>query len=112
MKEKKRERERKERKRGKEERERERRRRKGERKKEKRKAVFRRSKLIRPRTKVHIFYKSCTLRGKDSSYIGFFLSFEFLFWSAFRTTLCHVYNMFCGINWNMAHFAVSIEMGL
>ena len=107
---KKKERERKERKRGKEERER--RRRKGERKKENRKSVFRRSELIRPRSKVRIFYEGCTPRGRDSSYLGFFLSFELLFWYAFRTTLCHVYDMFCGINWNMAHFAVSIETGL
>ena len=50
-------------------------------------------------------------RGRDSSYLGFFLSFELLFLSAFRTMLCHVYGMFYGINWNMAHFAVSIETG-
>ena len=110
MKEKKKKRERKERKRGKEKRERKRR--KGERKKETRKAVFRRSKLVRPRSKVHIFDEGCALRGRDSSYLGFFLSFELLFWSTFGTTLCHVSGMFCGINWNMAHFAVSIETGL
>ena len=51
-------------------------------------------------------------RGRDSSYFGLLLAFELLFWSAFGTTLCHVYGMFCGINWNMAHFAVSIETGL
>ena len=102
-------RERKERKRGKEKRER--RRRKEERKKEKRKAVFRRSELVRARSKVHIFDEGYAPRGRDSSYLGFFLSFELLFWPAFGTTLCHVYGMFCGINWNMAYFAVSIETG-
>ena len=109
-KEKKKERERKERKRGKEKRER--RRRKGERKKEKRKALFRRSELVRPRSKVCIFDEGCVPRGRDSFYLGFFLSFELLFWSAFGTTLFHVYDMFCGINWNMAHFVVSIETRL
>ena len=44
--------------------------------------------------------------------VGFFLSFELLFWSAFGTTLCHVYCIFCGIIWNMAYFVVSIETGL
>ena len=106
---KKKERERKERKREKEKRER--RRRKGERKKEKKKAVFRRSELVRPRSKVRIFDEGCAPRGRDSSYLGFFISFELLFWSAFGTTLCHVDGMFCGINWNMAHFSVSIETG-
>ena len=91
---KKREKERKER----EEKKIERRRRKGERKKEKRKAVFRQSKLVKPRGEVRIFNKGCAPRGKDSSYPGFFLSFELLFWSAFGTTLCHVDGMFCGIN--------------
>ena len=89
---KKRERERKERKRGNEKRER--RRRKGEIKKEKRKAVFQWLELVRPRSKVRIFDESCAPRVKDSSYLGFFLSFELLFWSAFGTTLCHVYGMF------------------
>ena len=42
----------------------------------------------------------------------YFLSFKLFFWFAFGTTLCHVYGMFCGINWNMTHFAVSIETGL
>ena len=87
MKEKKRERERKERKGGKEKRERMRR--KGERK-EKMKAVFRQSKLVRPRSKVQIFDEGCAPRCKDSSYLGIFLSFELLFWSTFGTTLCHV----------------------
>ena len=59
---KKKERERKERKRGKEKRER--RRRKGERKKENMKAVFRRLKLIRPRSKVRIFDEGCAARGR------------------------------------------------
>ena len=71
-----------------------RRRRKGERKKEKRKAMFRRPELVRPRSKVHIFDEGCASRGRDSSYLGFVLSFELLFWSAFGTTLCHVYGMF------------------
>ena len=74
--------------------------------------MFRRLKLVRPRSKVYIFDEGCAPRGKDSSYLGFFLSFELLFWSAFGTTLCHVYDMFCGINWNMVHFAVSIETEL
>ena len=87
-------------------------RRKGERKKEKRKAVFRRSELVKPRSKVRIFDEGCASRGRDSSYLGFFLSFELLFWSTLGTTLYHVYGMFCGINWNMTHFAVSIEMRL
>ena len=91
--------------------ERERRRRKGERKKEKKKAVFRQSELVRPRSKVHIFDEGCAPRGRDSFYFCLLLAFELLFWSAFGTTLCHVYGMFCGINWNMAHFAVLIEMG-
>ena len=107
---KKRERERKERKRGKEKRER--RRRKGERKKEKRKAVFRQSELIRLRSKVRIFDEGCALRDRDSSYLGFFLCFELLFWFAFGIMLCHAYGIFCGINWNMAHFAISIETRL
>ena len=66
-------RERKERKRGKEKREK--RRRKGERNKEKRKAVFRRSELVRLRSKVRIFDEGCAPIGMDSSYLGFFLSF-------------------------------------
>ena len=70
-----------------EERERERRRRKGERKKEKMRAVFRLSELVRPRSKVRIFEEGYTPRGRDSSYLSFFLSFELLFWFAFRTTL-------------------------
>ena len=74
--------------------------------------MFRQSKLVRPRSKVHIFDEGCTPRGRDSSYLGFFLSFDLLFWFAFGTTLFHFYGMFCGINWNMAHFAVSIETGL
>ena len=74
--------------------------------------MFRRSKLVKPRSKVRIFDEGCALRGRDSSYLGFFLSFELLFWSTFGTTLCHVSGMFCGINWNMTHFAVSIEMWL
>ena len=74
--------------------------------------MFRRSKLVRPRSKVRILDEGCALRGRDTSYLGFFLSFEILFWYAFGTTLCHVYGMFCGINWNMAHFEVSIETGL
>ena len=84
----KKERERKEKKRGKEKRER--RRRKGEIKKEKRKAVFRRLELVGPRSKVCTFDEGCASRGRDSSYLGFFLLFELLFWSAFGTTLCHV----------------------
>ena len=59
---KKKERERKERKRGKENREI--RRRKGEKKKEKRKVMFRRSELIRPRSKVCIFNEGCATRGR------------------------------------------------
>ena len=55
---KKKERERKERKRGKEKR---------ERKKENMKAVFRRSKLIRPRSKVRIFDEGCAARGRFPS---------------------------------------------
>ena len=51
-------------------------------------------------------------RGRDSSYFDLLLAFELLFWSAFGTTLCHVYGMFCGINWNMTHFDLSIETGL
>ena len=51
-------------------------------------------------------------RCRDSSYFGLLLAFELLFWFAFGTTLCHVYGMFCGINWNMAHFVVLIETGL
>ena len=47
---------------------------------------------------VRIFDEGCAPRGRDSSYLGFFLSFELLFLSSFRTTLCHVYGMFCGIN--------------
>ena len=104
---KKREKEIKERMRGKEKRER--RRRKGERKKENRKAVFPWSELVRPRSKVHIFNGGYASRGRDSSYLSFFLSFEILFWYAFWTTLCHVYGMFCGINWNMPYLVVSIE---
>ena len=50
-----------------EEKKRERRRRKGERKKEKRKVVFRRSELVRPKSKVRIFDESCAPRGRDSS---------------------------------------------
>ena len=102
--------EREERKREKEKRERMRR--KEERKKEKTEVVFRRLELIRARSKVRIFDEGCAPRGRDSSYLGFFLSFELLFWSAFGTTLCHVYGMFYSINWNMAHCAVSIETGL
>ena len=74
--------------------------------------MFRRSKLVRARSKVCIFDKGCAPRGRDSTYLGFFLSFELLFWSAFGTTLCHGYGIFYGVNWNMAHFAVSIETGL
>ena len=74
--------------------------------------MFRRSELVRLRSKICIFDKGYASRGRDSSYLGFFLSFELLFWSAFGTTLCNVYGMFCGINWNMAHFANSIETGL
>ena len=74
--------------------------------------MFRRSELVRLRSKVCLFDEGCALRGKESSYLGFFLSFEILFWFAFGITLCHVYGMFCGINWNMAHFAVSIETRL
>ena len=70
------------------------------------------SQNFRLRSKVRIFDEGYAPRGRDSSYLGLFLSFELLFWSAFGTTLCHVYGMFCGFNWNMAHFAVSIEMGL
>ena len=92
--------------------ERERRRRKGERKKEKRKAVFRRLELVRPRSKVRIFDEGYAPNGRDSSYLDFFLSYQLLFWSAFGITLCHVYGMFYGINWNMAHFTISIEKGL
>ena len=47
-----------------EEKKRERRRRKGERKKEKRKAVFRRSELVRPRSKVCIFDEGYATRGR------------------------------------------------
>ena len=90
--EKKKERERKERKGGKEKRER--RRRNGERKKEKRKAVFRRSKLIRARSEVCIFNESWAQRGRDSSYLGLFLSFELLclvcFWDHVVPCLWHI----------------------
>ena len=44
--------------------------------------VFRRSELDRLRSKVRIFDEGCASRGRDSSYLGFFLSFELLFWSA------------------------------
>ena len=74
--------------------------------------MFLRSELIRARSKVCIFDEGYAPRGRDSSYLGFFLSFELLFWYAFGTTLCHGYGIFCGINWNMAHFVFSIEMGL
>ena len=74
--------------------------------------MFQWLKLVKPRSKVRIFDEGCAPRGKDSSYLGFFLSFEILFWSAFGTMLCHVYGMFCGISWDMGHFAVLIEMGL
>ena len=74
--------------------------------------MFRRSELVKARSKVRIFDEGCVPRGKDFSYLGFFLSFELLFWNAFGTTLCHVYSMFCSINWNMVHFVVSIETGL
>ena len=74
--------------------------------------MFRRSKLIRARSEVCISDESCAPRGRDSSDLSLFLSFELLFWYAFGTTLCHFYDMFCGINWNMTHFAVSIETGL
>ena len=74
--------------------------------------MFRQSELIKPRSKVRVFDKSCAPRGRDSSNLGLFLSFELLFWSAFGTMLCHVYGMLSGINWNMAHFAVVIETGL
>ena len=99
-------------KRGKRERKSKEREREGEerkRKKEKRKAMFRRLELVRVRSKVRIFDESCVPRGRDSSYLGFFLSFELFFWSAFGTTLCHVYGIFCSINWNMAHFTIPIE---
>ena len=79
---KKKEKKRKQREENKRERERKRERRKGERNKEKMKAVFRRSECIRPRSKVHIFAEGCASRCRDSSYLGFFLSFELLFWSA------------------------------
>ena len=74
--------------------------------------MFRRSELVRLRSKVRIFDEGYAPSGRDSSYLGFFLSFQLLFWYAFGITLCHVYGMFCGINWNMAHFTVSIEKGL
>ena len=74
--------------------------------------VFRRLELVRVRSKVRIFDDGYSPRGRDSSYFGFFLSFDLLFWSTFGTTLCHVYGMFCGINWNMDNFMVSIETGL
>ena len=61
---------------------------------------------------MHTFDEGYAPRGRDSSFLGFFLSFKLLFWSAFGTMLCHVYGMFCGINWNIAHFTVSIETGL
>ena len=38
----------------------------------KRKSAFRRSELVEPRSKVHIFDEGCTLRGRDSSYFGLF----------------------------------------
>ena len=59
---KKKKRERNERNRGKEKIKR--RRRKEERKKEKRKAMFRRSELTKPRSKVRIFNESCATRGR------------------------------------------------
>ena len=64
--------------------------------------MFQQSELVRPRSKVRIFDGGCAPRGRDSSYLVFFLSFELLFLSAFGTTLCLVYGMFFGINWNMA----------
>ena len=70
--------------------------------------MFRWSKLIIARSEVRIFDESCAPRCRDSSYLGLFLSFELLFWYAFGTTLCHVYDMFCGINWNMTPFAVLV----
>ena len=76
----------------------------GREKNEKRKAVFRWSELVRPRSKACIFDEGWAPRGWDSSYLGFFLSFKLLFWSTFETTLCHVYGMFCGINWKYVPF--------
>ena len=43
-----------------------------ERKREKRKSAFRLSELIGPRSKVRIFDKGYTLRGRDYSYFGLF----------------------------------------
>ena len=71
-----------------EEKKRERGRRKRERKKEKRKStcsslappVFRRSELVGQRSKVHIFDEGYAPRGRDSSYIGLFISLELFFW--------------------------------
>ena len=82
-----------------------------EREKEKRKTVFQRSKLVRLRSKVRIFDEDCTPRGRDSSYLGFFLFFQLLFWSTFGSTLCHVYGMFCGINWYMIHLRSQLRRG-
>ena len=47
-----------------------RKRRKGERKRRKRKSAFRRSELVRPRSRVHIFNEGYSLRGRDCSYFG------------------------------------------
>ena len=66
------ERHKKERKEKKREEKKERKRRKGERKREKRKLVFRRSELVGSRSKVCIFDKGYTSRGRDSFYFGLF----------------------------------------
>ena len=51
---------------------RERRRIKGDRKREKRNPAFRRSELVRPKSKVHIFDQYYVPRGRDFSYFGLF----------------------------------------
>ena len=43
-----------------------------ERKRGKRKSAFRQSKLVGPKSKVHIFDEGYTPRGRDSSYFGLF----------------------------------------
>ena len=56
-------------------------------------SAFRRSELFGQRSKVHIFDEGYAPRGRDSSYIGLFISFELLFLVDFGTMLCLVYDM-------------------
>ena len=56
-------------------------------------SAFRWLELIGPINQVCIFDKDYAQRGKDSSYVGLFLSFGLLFWTDFGTILCHVYGM-------------------